>query len=61
MVSAKEKNEKINYLQAEKDFQGIFLKKKKKKKERKENAYLEVLYLWRQTSTSFSSNQMFYA
>ena len=53
MVSAKEK---IHYLQAEQDVQGMFWKKKKK-----ENAYLEVLYLWRQTSTSFSSNQMFYA
>ena len=56
MVSAKEK---IHYLQAEQDVQGMFWKKKKKK--RKENAYLEVLYLWRQTSTSFSSNQTFYA
>ena len=58
MVSAKEK---IHYLQAEQDVQGMFWNKKKKKKKRKENAYLEVLYLWRQTSTSFSSNQMFYA
>ena len=57
MVSAKEK---IHYLQAEQDVQEMFWKKKKKEK-KKENAYLEVLYLWRQTSTSFSSNQMFYA
>ena len=42
-------------------FKECFEKKKKKEKKRKENAYLEVLYLWRQTSTSFSSNQMFYA
>ena len=58
MVSAKEK---IHYLQAEQDVQEMFWKKKKKKEKKKENAYLEVLYLWRQTSTSFSSNQMFYA